>query len=86
MAQAAHPPEGSKLKTWTLGKLLGRGAFGGVFEARADGDPIPYALKVVTLKGVGASKLTKGMTQSREAALLYKEYNLYAGMSITCWS
>ena len=71
--------EGTRLKNWSVGRLLGRGAFGGVYEARADGDPTVYALKVVPLKGVGASKLKKSMTQGKEAALLYKEYNLYSG-------
>lgn len=74
----AAPPPGTKLKGWTLGKLLGRGAFGGVYEATAEGDPTPYAVKVVLYRGVGASKMGKGMIQSREAGLLYKEYNLYA--------
>jgi len=77
LAMATLAP-GDRLKGWTIGGLLGRGAFGGVYAASAPDDPAAYALKVALLKGVGASKLTKGMTQSREAALLYKEYNLYA--------
>lgn len=82
----AHLNEGARLKGWTVGRLLGRGAFGGVYEARHDGDPSTYALKVVLQVGAGASKLTKGMKQSKEAALLYKEFNLYSGERWTvCW-
>jgi hypothetical protein len=58
---------------------LGRGAFGYVYEARSAAEPgASFALKLAPLKGVGASKLKKS-AQSREAALLFKEYNLYTG-------
>ena len=79
---AGSLPPGTLLKHWTLGKPLGKGAFGFVYDAHAAGDPAArVALKVVTLVGQGASKLKKS-SQSREAALLFKEYNLYSGACI----
>ena len=70
---------GTVLKHWVLGKRLGSGAFGDVYDARAISDPtVRVAIKVVLLRGAGASKLKKS-SQSREAAMLNKEYNLYTG-------
>ena len=73
-------PPGTVLKHWVVGGVLGKGAFGTVYDAHSLGDPAaPHvALKVVTLVGSGSSKLKKS-SQSREAALLFKEYNLYSG-------
>lgn len=83
MSAPGAPAPGASLKQWTLGALLGRGAFGGVYEAVGAGEPAgsgPFAVKVVPLEPQSAaSRLGKGMKQSREAALLYKEYNLYSG-------
>lgn len=71
-------PVGTRLKSWVLGRPIGRGAFGFVYEAKTAGDSATYALKVALRVGKGASKLKKS-TQSKEAALLFKEYTLYTG-------
>ena len=73
-------PAGTKLKSWVVRRLIGRGAFGFVYEAVSSQveSAEPVALKVALRYDTGASK-SKKPTQSSEAALLFKEYNLYSG-------
>jgi serine/threonine protein kinase len=74
-----HLPTNTELKQWKVGKLLGKGAFGHVYEVSAVGSASNdgvFAMKIVPLLGSGANKMKK-LAQSRDATLLYKEYNLY---------
>lgn len=64
--------------SWKLERVLGKGSFGFVYEARLVSHPEKgtFALKVVPVVGTGTNKLKK-TNQSMQLALLYKEYCLY---------
>lgn len=74
-----HPvAPGTLLGGWTVGKVLGKGAFGYVQEAtRKDLPGEVFAIKMCGLIGKGADKVPK-TNNSKQAIMLSKEYTIYS--------
>lgn len=72
---------GQTIGSWVLGKQLGVGEFGAVFECSrakpAPGEEDQWAIKVVNLKPVNKADEAGKTGKSTSAVLLAREYNLY---------